>query len=210
MGRYTFSDLMGRYDMKKSALSRFLSRHLNEINRNGEHAVKTTTGWSFDDSAIQVLDRLRKFGTIDATATNNAEYVNELKDIVSELRKRIIALQDENSDLKSQLIDAVKVQVELNKQLAGVSIQLLQLQQRKGDAVELENENVVLKNRISELEDKVYTVETENTNLHDKIDTFEKNQSKPSPVRNQHVTKYTTAWNRRGISRRIQIAKIKK
>lgn len=210
MGSYTFSDLMNRYGMKKSALSRFISRHLAEINQNGQHAIKTNMGWSFDGVAIQVLDRLRKFGEIDTPSVVDTEYINELKDLVSELREKIIELQNENSGLKSQLIDSVKDQVELNKQLAGVSIQLLQLQQRKGDVVELENENAVLKNRISELEDKVYTVETENTNLHDKIDTFEKNQSKPSLVRNQHATKYITAWNRRGISRRIQIAKIKK
>ena len=201
---------MSRYGMKKSALSRFISRHLGEINKNGEHAVKTATGWSFDDAALQVLDRLRKFGVIDVTSAADTEYVNELKDMISELRKKIIKIQDENSSLKSQLIDSVRDQVELNKQLAGASMQLLKLQQQGNSSVELENENNLLKNRVSELEDKVSIMETENMNLHDKIDIFEKNGSKPNYEKMQLNIKYTTAWTRRSTARKISIVRIKR
>lgn len=211
MADYTFTELLSRYGAKKSAFSRFLARHISEINKNGNHAIKTPAGWVFDNDAVLILDRLRNFGEVSPESTDS-EQVNSLKEIISGLQQKIIALQDENGNLKTQLIDATKDQVELTKQLAAASIEVLKLQQSNTSSNDnLEAENKTLKVQVDELKKQVSIVETErnrvcaeNNELYDRIEAIKK-LSNQEPIET-HVSQ----WQRRRQGRKIRLVSIKK
>lgn len=204
MAEYTFGDLLSRYGIKKSAFSRFLARHLEEINKSGNHAIKSPSGWIFDDFAVEILDRLRNFGEVSPESTDSAQ-VNSLKEIISSLQQKVIALQDENGNLKTQLIDASRDQVKLTKQLAAASIEVLKLQQSNtSDNDNLEIENKALKVQVDKLKRQVSTMETEskrvyaeNNELHDKIKQIRQSH-------NANKGAYSR-WSRKGSGRRITL-----
>lgn len=205
MANYSFSDLLNRYGMKKSAFSRFLARHLEDINKDGSsHAVKTPSGWVFDDYAIVVLDRLRNFGDISFSA-GDPEQVKELNEIISALQQKLIKVHEENGSLKDQLLAATRDQVDLTKKLAAASIQVLQLQTQGSESDDLKNENRLLQEQVSGLKSQVSTMETEskrirseNDELHDKIREFNK-------VDKQVNTGIYRSWIRRGQGRKIKL-----
>lgn len=211
MADYTFADMLSRYGAKKSAFSRFLARHISEINKNGNHAIKTPAGWIFDNDAVLILDRLRNFGEVSPGSTDS-EQVNSLKEIISGLQQKIIALQDENGNLKTQLIDATKDQVELTKQLAAASIEVLKLQQSNtSDNDNLEIENKALKVQVDKLKRQVFTMETESkrvyteyNELHDRIKEIKKLNSQKT------METHASQWPRRRQGRRIRLVSIKK
>lgn len=94
MHSYTLPDLQNRYGMRKSALHKFLARHLGEINQHGQHALKTQNRWLFDDFAVSVLDRLRNFNQVIPADVATIETLN---DTISNLQQQLIAAQNLNN-----------------------------------------------------------------------------------------------------------------
>lgn len=137
MHSYTLPDLQNRYGMRKSALHKFLARHLGEINHNGQHALKTQNRWVFDDFAVSVLDRLRNLGQV---TLDDSQTVQELNDTIANLQQQLIASQNANirhqetiSELKGQLISELKEKAEIKDKLASASFELLRIQANDKD-----------------------------------------------------------------------------
>ena len=214
MHAYTLPDLQNRYGMRKSALHKFLARHLGEINHNGQHALKTQNKWVFDDFAVSVLDRLRNFNqTIPADATT----IETLNDTISNLQQQLIAAQNLNnrhqetiSELKGQLIAELKEKAEIKDKLASASFELLRIQANEKDTEKIQKENqrlqdnliaekkksTQLDNQIAEMNLQVKNLENENSIL--------KKESKKSNIN------VLSGWNRRFSPHYIKLVNVKK
>ena len=215
MHAYTLPDLQNRYGMRKSALHKFLSRHLGEINHNGQHALKTQNKWVFDDFAVSVLDRLRNFNqTIPADATT----IETLNDTISNLQQQLIAAQNLNnrhqetiSELKGQLIAELKEKAEIKDKLASASFELLRIQATDKDTEQIKKENqrlqdnltaekkksTQLDNQIAEMDLQLKNLENENSIL--------KKESKKS-----NINALSSGWNRRFSPHYIKLVNVKK
>ena len=139
MDRYSFGDLLVRYGMSKSALSKYIANHLNDIGEG--HAVKTSKGWVFDLTAVNTLDRLRNIGmssTIPINGVSNQE-IQDYKDTIANLQQLLLASQKETADARAETISVMKECQKLQKQLSLVSVQYAQLAEGKSTVNELES-----------------------------------------------------------------------
>ena len=215
MHSYTLPDLQNRYGMRKSALHKFLARHLGEINHNGQHALKTQNRWVFDDFAVSVLDRLRNLGQV---TLDDSQTVQELNDTIANLQQQLIASQNANirhqetiSELKGQLISELKEKAEIKDQLASASFELLRIQTSDKDIEKIQKENqrlqdnltaekkksTQLDNQIAEMDLQLKTLENENSIL--------KKESKKS-----NINVLSSGWNRRFSPHYIKLVNVKK
>lgn len=212
MHSYTLPDLQNRYGMRKSALHKFLVRHLGEINHSGQHALKTQNRWLFDDFAVSVLDRLRNFNQVIPADVATIETLN---DTISNLQQQLIAAQNLNnrhqetiSELKGQLIAELKEKSEIKDKLASASFELLRIRTTDKDTEQIKKENkrlqddlttekqksTQLDNQIAEMNLQVKTLENENSIL--------KKESKKSNM--------SSGWNRRFSPHYIKLVNVKK
>lgn len=215
MHSYTLPDLQNRYGMRKSALHKFLARHLGEINHNGQHALKTQNRWVFDDFAVSVLDRLRNLGQV---TLDDSQTVQELNDTIANLQQQLIASQNTNirhqetiSELKGQLISELKEKAEIKDKLASASFELLRIQASDKDTEKIQKENqrlqdnliaekkksTQLDNQIAEINLQVKNLENENSIL--------KKASKKS-----NINALSSGWNRRFSPHYIKLVNVKK
>ena len=104
---FSVNDLMSRYNIKNAvSIRRFVSRHLETINADGEeHAKQTPSGWQFDEVAVQIMDRLRGNSSVTIVEMQESERIKELEEENENLRQLLLVAQ-------SKLI---KVQEELNE-----------------------------------------------------------------------------------------------
>ena len=215
MHSYTLPDLQNRYGMRKSALHKFLARHLGEINHNGQHALKTQNRWVFDDFAVSVLDRLRNLGQV---TLDDSQTVQELNDTIANLQQQLIAAQNLNnrhqetiSTLQQQLIAELKEKAEIKDKLASASFELLRIQANDKDTEKIQKENqrlqdnltaekkksTQLDNQIAEMDLQLKNLENENSIL--------KKESKKS-----NINVLSSGWNRRFSPRYIKLVNVKK
>ncbi len=103
-------DLMRRYGIQTAqGMARFVRSHLDELNADGDHAVKKGAGWELDETAVKRLDSIRKLRTdeviqnidnaeIKSLTVENRNLQTTLMNMQNELhlaQQRIIELQDE-------------------------------------------------------------------------------------------------------------------
>lgn len=208
MSTYTFLDLQTRYNMKKSAIHKFLVRHLAEINKTGRHALKTKNKWFFDDAAIAVMDRLRGYGQI---APEDTQTIAALQEIIENLRQELIASQKETlarneevSALKDQLIAEMRDKAKIKDQLATVSFELLQIQD-KGSLKQLSQENKKLEDKLKSTQTLAEQLGKTVERLEDENDDLERKLRK----RTEMIHKSTTRKTKRPQPARVRITAIK-
>lgn len=178
MSKYSFKDLMNRYTMTKSALSKYLANHIDDIGR--EHAVKTSTGWVFDSEAIKTIDRLRNIQResldtpISIDGMSNREKQG-YEDTISNLQQLLLASQKETAEARAETIAVMKENQKLQKQLSLVSVQYAQLAEGKSTVNELES----LRNEIK--------------------------QGFSDVIKGQQTVNNGRGWNRRGVTRVIKL-----
>lgn len=178
MGRYTVADLLARYGMKQSAFSRFLNRHIKDINASGSHVMKTGGLLYFDDSAVQYLDRLRGVCQLDLQAPDSTavlqEEISRLKDVQLNLQQALLVSREE-------LIEVMKDRDNIKNQLTDLSTKYALLAAGEDTSKHLKEENQALKNQLSgtlrDIEDSI------------------KRPSEPAGK----------GWNRRGTVRKIKL-----
>lgn len=215
MHAYTLPDLQNRYGMRKSALHKFLARHLGEINHNGQHALKTQNKWVFDDFAVSVLDRLRNFNqTIPADATT----IETLNDTISNLQQQLIAAQNLNnrhqetiSELKGQLIAELKEKAEIKDKLASASFELLRIQATDKDTEQIKKENQRLqdnltaeKKKSTQLDNQIVEMDLQLKNLENENSILKKESKK------SNINALSSGWNRRFSPHYIKLVNVKK
>ena len=180
MGRYTVADLLARYNMKQSAFSRFLNRHIKDINAAGSHVTKAGGLLYFDDTAVQYLDRLRGVSQLDLQAPDSTavlqEEISRLKDVQLNLQQALLVSREE-------LIEVMKDRDNIKNQLSDLSTQYALLAAGEDTSKHLKEENQALRNQLS------VTLQ----GIQDSI----KRPSEPEPS--------GKGWNRRGIARKIKL-----
>lgn len=180
MGRYTVADLLARYGMKQSAFSRFLNRHIKDINASGTHVTKTGGLLYFDDTAVQFLDRLRGAFQMDLQAPDSTavlqEEISRLKDVQLNLQQALLVSREE-------LIEVMKDRDNIKNQLSDLSTKYALLAAGEDTSKHLKEENQTLRDQLS-------------GTLRDIQDSI-KCPSEPEPS--------GKGWNRRGTVRKIKL-----
>ena len=178
MGRYTVADLLARYNMKQSAFSRFLNRHIKDINASGSHVTKAGGLLYFDDTAVQYLDRLRGVSQPDLQAPDSTavlqEEISRLKDVQLNLQQALLVSREE-------LIEVMKDRDNIRNQLSDLSTKYALLAAGEDTSKHLKEENQNLRDQLS-------------GTLRDIQDNI-KRPSEPSGK----------GWNRRGTVRKIKL-----
>lgn len=215
MHSYTLPDLQNRYGMRKSALHKFLARHLGEINHNGQHALKTQNRWVFDDFAVSVLDRLRNLGQV---TLDDSQTVQELNDTIANLQQQLIASQDANirhqetiSELKGQLISELKEKAEIKDKLASASFELLRIQASDKDTEKIQKENqrlqdnlIAEKKKSTQLDNQIAEMDLQLKNLENENSILKKEPRK------SNINVLSSGWNRRFSPHYIKLVNVKK
>ena len=110
---HSFENLCERYGITKGELSQYLKPRIDEINKDGEHIVRSGQKIYFDDMAIKRLDQMRNF-------TSNVELAQEVAE-----QEAKIALLAENRKLRAKI---EKLQEEKTQALADVATAYKQLE----------------------------------------------------------------------------------
>lgn len=180
MGKYTFNDLMKRYDSKQSALSQFIARHRTKL---GSHAVKTSDGWFFDDYAVQVLDRLKNYNQ-PVLAPESAE-IDSLHTTIANLQTALLSAQNETMIAQKKAIALMERNIELENQLTAARQQLIAVAQIKSDKDKLQK---LLSDHIAGIDDNI-TLVLQN-------------------VKRNHSVGW--GWNRRGVGgRKVSLVNVR-
>ena len=217
MHTYTLPDLQNRYGMRKSALHKFLVRHLGEINHNGQHALKTQNRWVFDDFAVSVLDRLRNLGQVTLD-DSQSQTVQELNDTIANLQQQLIASQNANIrnqetilKLQGQLISELKEKSEIKDKLASASFELLRIQATDKDTEQIKEENQRLQNNLTtekkkstQLDNKIAEMDLQLKNLENENSILKKESKK------SNINVLSSGWNRRFSPHYIKLVNVKK
>lgn len=215
MHAYTLPDLQNRYGMRKSALHKFLARHLGEINHNGQHALKTQNRWVFDDFAVSVLDRLRNLGQV---TLDDSQTVQELNDTIANLQQQLIASQNANirhqetiSELKGQLISELKEKAEIKDKLASASFELLRIQASDKDTEKIQKENQRLQDNLTAEKQKSTQLDNQIAEMNLQLKNLENENSilKKEP-RKSNINVLSSGWNRRFSPHYIKLVNVKK
>ena len=215
MHSYTLPDLQNRYGMRKSALHKFLARHLGEINHNGQHALKTQNKWVFDEIAVSVLDRLRNLGQV---TLDDPQTVQELNDTIANLQQQLIASQNANirhqetiSELKGQLISELKEKAEIKDKLASASFELLRIQASDKDTEKIQKENKRLQDNLTAEKQKSTQLDNQIAEMNLKVKNLENENSilKKEP-RKSNINVLSSGWNRRFSPHYIKLVNVKK
>lgn len=102
---HSFESICERYGITKGALSQYIRPRIEEINKDGEHIIRSGQKIYFDDVAVQRLDKMRNF-------TSNIELASEIAsqkqkiDLLDENRKLRILLSKLQQDHTKALADA--------------------------------------------------------------------------------------------------------
>lgn len=185
--KYTVADLLARYGMKQSAFSRFLNRHISDINASGSHIIKAGGLLYFDDVAVQCLDRLRGAFQLQPQAPDSAEVLQEeisrLKDVLGNLQHALLVSRDELAASRKETIEVMKERDDIKTQLSDLSTKYALLAAGEDTSKHLKEENQALQNQLS------VTLQ----GIQDSI----KRPSEPEPS--------GKGWNRRGTIRKIKL-----
>lgn len=208
MHSYTLPDLQNRYGMRKSALHKFLVRHLGEINHSGQHALKTQNRWLFDDFAVAVLDRLRNFNQVIPADVATIETLN---DTISNLQQQLIAAQNLNnrhqetiSELKGQLIAELQEKAEIKDKLAAASFELLRIQANDKDTEKIQKENQRLQDNLTAEKKKSTQLDLQLKNLENENSILKKESQK------SNINVLSSGWNRRFSPHYIKLVNVKR
>ena len=92
----SINDLLERYNTKSAgSMRKFISRNLDKINADGEHARQTPDGWQFDAEAVRIIDELRGFNAVAVIEEQESERIQELQTEIDNLKTLLLAAQNE-------------------------------------------------------------------------------------------------------------------
>ena len=169
---FTVNDLMERYAIKNSvSIRKFVVRHIDKINEDGEHAVQTTTGWQFDEEAVKRIDDLRGRNKISVIEASENETVQELKGEIETLKSLLIATQTDLIQTQKVLqAQQTKLLVDVDKTKNYQADLKLEQELHKVTKKQLEESNRQRERLTQQLKDREIQVEQiKNRSLIDRI-----------------------------------------
>ena len=169
---FTVNDLMERYAIKNSvSIRKFVVRHIDKINEDGEHAVQKPTGWQFDDEAVKRIDDLRGRNKISVIEASENETVQELKGEIETLKSLLIATQTDLIQTQKVLqAQQTKLLVDVDKTKNYQAELKLEQELHKVTKKQLEESNRQRERLTQQLKDREIQVEQiKNRSLIDRI-----------------------------------------
>ena len=118
---HSFERVCERYGITKGALSQYIRPRMEEINKDGEHIIRSGQKIYFDDVAIARLYKMRNF-------VSNIELANEVAE-----QEAKIALLAENRKLRAKI---EKLQEEKTQALADVTVVYKKLEDIRANFLE--------------------------------------------------------------------------
>ena len=118
---HSFESVCERYGITKGALSQYIKNRIEEVNKDGEHIIRSGQKIYFDDVAIKRLDQMRNF-------VSNIELANEVAE-----QEAKIALLAENRKLRAKI---EKLQEEKTQALADVTVAYKKLEDIRANFLE--------------------------------------------------------------------------
>ena len=118
---HSFESVCERYGITKGALSQYIRPRIEEVNKDGEHIIRSGQKIYFDDVAIARLDKMRNF-------VSNVELANEVAE-----QEAKIALLAENRKLRAKI---EKLQEEKTQALADVTVAYKKLEDIRANFLE--------------------------------------------------------------------------
>ena len=109
---HSFENICERYGITKGALSQYIKNRIEEVNKDGEHIIRSGQKIYFDDVAVERLDKMRNF-------VSNIELANEIT-----AQQEKLKLYEENRKLR---ILIATLQKEKTQALADVATAYKQL-----------------------------------------------------------------------------------
>ena len=138
---------MKRYNVSRQAINSFVKKNLDELNATGEHARKKGGEWTFDKTALDIMDDMRDTGNI-TIIEEDSERVQELTAENEQLKQLLIATQNKLISTKDEL------EIKQN-QIISIQNELLTTQkQLNSKEIELENNRLQLASNEFDLKEK--------------------------------------------------------
>ena len=87
-------DVSTHFGVSIQAMAKYIGRHLEEINFDGEHVKKCNGKWLFDEVAIKKIEALKGFGIAGVIEEVENEKIKELKILVDNLQTALLNAQN--------------------------------------------------------------------------------------------------------------------
>ena len=139
----TMQDLCDRYRVGTSAMTDYVKRHIDEINRDNVHARLARGAWSFDETAVQRLDHLRGFGVAGVIEAVESKEIRELKILIDNLQTALLRAQQQTIDAVQQVADSERERRLLTERQSDQATELATLRERS-DAQQRDIERMAL------------------------------------------------------------------
>lgn len=107
---HSFERVCERYGITKGALSQYIRPRMEEINKDGEHIIRSGQKIYFDDVAVERLDKMRNFNSSIELAQEVAEKEAHIAVLQENkiLRAKIEKLQQEKIQALADVTEAYK------------------------------------------------------------------------------------------------------
>ena len=153
-------ELTERYNLKNTqTIRKFITRNLEKINKNGTHAFHDSNGWQFDETAVEIIDKLRGISEVAIVEREESERLQELENEVDNLKSLLLMTQNKLLQKQEELTESHKLLLQSEKKYltAETTSKDYQADLRVS---ELKREN---------LEEKLLSAELRSKNLEDKL-----------------------------------------
>ena len=101
----------------------FVSKYIDVINSDGEHAKQTQSGWQFDAEAVKRIDELRGLSQVAIVEQEESERVKELREENENLRQLLLVAQSKLIKSQEDFQSNQKLLYESEKKLLAIESQ---------------------------------------------------------------------------------------
>lgn len=100
-------EIMKRYGLTTSqGATRLIRAYLDRLNADGEHAVRRSTGWELDETAIRRLDEIRGLTRSEALQNLESAEIRDLTATVNSLQAALLQAQNTTARAQQQVLQA--------------------------------------------------------------------------------------------------------
>lgn len=104
----TLEDVSKHFGITTQGLGSYITRHIDKINEDGEHAKKNGSSWIIDEIAVRRIEELRGFGVAGVIENLESEKIKDRDIIIANLQTQLTAALAKSTETALLLADAEK------------------------------------------------------------------------------------------------------